>query len=736
MVHRFSKPVVLMFAAMFLLVACKPFELDNGSSSNDSTNKPAVDPNAISVQSLQPTNGSAETSVDTEITVTFDKAPNADTVLTNTADNTCVGLVQVSAVNFSACIILQASSVSSMDNRSFVFKPVDLLETGTTYKIKVAKGLNGVSSGYQIYEFTTVETEAAPGLTGDSFDLEGVIDSTGRPEASPPPPGIGEASPPPPENEDPDPADGSAPEVVVTTPNDAETGVPVGSSISVTFNETMDVTSVIGNTDGLCSGSVQVSDNDFSTCLPMLSSVPSALSDDSVFVFSPAVALSLSNRYKIRITPAARDISGNPLAGTYTSPSGFSTPDISVWSLADGGSSDGMNYSSLQDATVPHIATFNSKLYASWQETNGVNSQIRISVFNNDISSPGFNFIDGGGMNGINFNPAAQARDQHLVEFGNRLVVTWVEDNGTADQIRVAVFDGNDVTPGWIFVDGSGLNGLNKNAVFNAANPTLAVHQAKLYIAWTEFNGTADQIRLAVYNGDDGAPSWSLIDGDTLNGINKDPAQSGQVPQLAVFANKLYVSWQESKAGIDQIRAAVYNGDDLSPAWNRIDGNALSGLNYDDSQNAQVARMAVYQSKLYLTWQENKSTKPQIRVAVYNGDDAAPAWSFADGAGSTGINYNSGNEAENPRLTVLNTGLYAIWQEKKGSDFQTRITLFNGDDHSPTWDFVDGNGLYGINFDTGESVQTPLAVVHQGTLFAVWSEWNGTATQIRLAVGQ
>ncbi len=109
----------------------------------------------------------------------------------------------------------------------------------------------------------------------------------------------------------------------------------------------------------------------------------------------------------------------------------------------------------------------------------------------------------------------------------------------------------------WIYVDSTTVNGINKNASQHGTNPQVTALGSKLYATWSEPNGTASQIRVAVYSGNDGSPSWAFVDGSGTNGINKDPAYEANVPQLTAFGSKLYATWYEYNGTAYQVRVAV-----------------------------------------------------------------------------------------------------------------------------------------------------------------------------------
>ena len=122
--------------------------------------------------------------------------------------------------------------------------------------------------------------------------------------------------------------DTTAPTVSSTSPSDSDTSVSLSSSISVTFSESMDTTSVTTNSSGTsCTGTLQVSSDNFSSCVQMSSS-PTATNSNKTFTVTSSARLSYNTIYKIRIGTGVKDISGNSLATQFTS-NGFKTIGIS-----------------------------------------------------------------------------------------------------------------------------------------------------------------------------------------------------------------------------------------------------------------------------------------------------------------------------------------------------------------------------------------------------------------------
>ena len=115
------------------------------------------------------------------------------------------------------------------------------------------------------------------------------------------------------------------PSVSSTSPSDSDTLDSIPSAVSVTFSDAMDTTSVTTNTsDTSCSGTFQVSSDNFKTCLQMSSS-PTASNSNKTFSVTPSSSLTFNTTYKIRVTTGVKDTSGKSLRNQYEMTNGFTT---------------------------------------------------------------------------------------------------------------------------------------------------------------------------------------------------------------------------------------------------------------------------------------------------------------------------------------------------------------------------------------------------------------------------
>jgi len=158
----------------------------------------------------------------------------------------------------------------------------------------------------------------------------------------------------------------TVPTVSSVNPTDNSTYNYPATTVAATFSKKMATGSVTTNTsDTTCSGSFQLSSDNFTTCIKM-SATPSASDNVTTFTATPADNLSGGTTFKLRITTSAKDTYSNSLASTYTtngfttSPSGTGTIRGSV-KMDNGSALSGVSVaSSIYGTTVATVTTDNN----------------------------------------------------------------------------------------------------------------------------------------------------------------------------------------------------------------------------------------------------------------------------------------------------------------------------------------------------------------------------------------
>ncbi|TGM06246.1 hypothetical protein EHQ76_06455 [Leptospira barantonii] len=106
------------------------------------------------------------------------------------------------------------------------------------------------------------------------------------------------------------------------TPASGLTAVSRGTGIEFTFSERMSPETLTSQTTaGICSGSVQVSYDDFSSCIEGNLD----LGQNPKITFNPSKVLRSGTQYKLRVTTEALNEQGERMASNYTSSGGFGT---------------------------------------------------------------------------------------------------------------------------------------------------------------------------------------------------------------------------------------------------------------------------------------------------------------------------------------------------------------------------------------------------------------------------
>jgi len=514
------------------------------------------------------------------------------------------------------------------------------------------------------------------------------------------------------------------------TPN-LNSGVVSDNVSDVSIICSFTVYTVSGNVSGL-SGTLVLQNN--------YGSDQTLTSDGS---FSFRVASSAKYNVRVKTQPNGKCTVSN---GSGTVSADVDNVSVGCWVLVDGdNATKGVNKNSTYRADNVSLHAFdnNLKLYVSWSEISQVGSisQIRVKSYDNSTWST----IDGDSNNGINLRGSRNATHPSLADNGTHLFAVWSEDNGAGKgEIRSAVYDNG--TDSWD--TNSNFQPLNYSTSYSANNPQLLYNNSSLYAIWSEDNGTANQIRIKLF---DNSTSWNLVDkiGDNTTGINKDTSKNAINPKFLNFNSGIYAAWSEDNGSASQIRVARYNN---SSSWTFVDGNGSTGINRATGKNATNPAMAVLSTKLYLAWSEtNADNRTQIRVKSYDGS----SWSFVDGNNATkGINKDYTQNASYPQLVKVTEGknivrstdngssfdiaasnsssskLYAVWLEENGNT-QVRVAEFDG---TSSWNFKDGDSFDGLNLNTAKITGKPSAAAYLNKLIVAWSETNSLGVpQIRVA---
>gem|GEM_PF-1604703 len=114
------------------------------------------------------------------------------------------------------------------------------------------------------------------------------------------------------------------PSVTSTSPADTATGITANTPVIITFSMAMDKTSITTNSDDTtCSGTVQISFDNFATCVKMRSSI--STTDNKTFTLTANPTMGTFATHKIKVTTNAKSDASVNLASDYSHATGFTT---------------------------------------------------------------------------------------------------------------------------------------------------------------------------------------------------------------------------------------------------------------------------------------------------------------------------------------------------------------------------------------------------------------------------
>ena len=282
------------------------------------------------------------------------------------------------------------------------------------------------------------------------------------------------------------------PTVLATTPEVLEDGVEPDVTIVVTFSEAMDSQTVTANTaDDECTGAIQVSNDDFATCVQM-AAAPSSQNDID-FELTPLDPLVSVGTYDIRVLTDVTDGAGNAMADPFTTSDPFLVRYYHTIVL------DGVNDFAPEESFA--TASFQHTGYVAWDLDY---LYLGMTAFDLSVDEPNTWFVGYlGGMPGTNMG-ALYNTQQPMMPFDAR----WHMGYRAADDFGgLAEWDGN------MWVD-SGVG-----PIPNSGDVAFSEDFVEMRIAWDDLDNPEEiavhlgMLRDAPFN----EASWAAVPSGSYN---------------------------------------------------------------------------------------------------------------------------------------------------------------------------------------------------------------------------
>jgi Bacterial Ig-like domain len=230
---------------------------------------------------------------------------------------------------------------------------------------------------------------------------------------------------------------GEGPTVVEVTP-DAIAGVDPDTLITVSFSAAMDPRTISADGGG-CTGAIQLSSDDFASCVALGPAVTAA-DGDTTFSVTPASTLGSALDYRVRVTTSATAADGTPLSAESTS-EGFVSRyhhTVAIDGVDDWNGDEGLTTSTV--GHVAHVAWDAEYVYLGMRSPD-------VAIVNGAVWVVFYLGGPNGTSDGVLYNTQAPA-----LPFSARWHVRWRADNIFTDVLE---YDGAQWAPGGLaFGDG------------------------------------------------------------------------------------------------------------------------------------------------------------------------------------------------------------------------------------------------------------------------------------------
>jgi hypothetical protein len=293
--------------------------------------------------------------------------------------------------------------------------------------------------------------------------------------------------------------------------------------------------------------------------------------------------------------------------------------DGAAWTEVGGS----LNVSTTRDAFAPAIVGVSGVPHVAWQEYDGSHYQLRVKR----LEAGSWTAVG----DSLNVSASQNAGPPSIADIGGVPYVTWSESDGTHTQIRVKRFDG--VT--WQAIGGP----VNVSATRNAAGPSIASVAGIPYIAWTEDDGTANQIRVARLDG----AGWVHVGGS----LNVSSAQHAEAPTIAAVGGVPYVVWPEHTATVNQVFAKRLDGATWTPLGGALNASATDPAGHPSIGAVGATAVAV--------WHEYGGGVYHVFAKRFDGSD----WALL----GSPLNEVAGNLAQSPTIASIGGVPYVAWDE-------------------------------------------------------------------------
>jgi len=494
---------------------------------------------------------------------------------------------------------------------------------------------------------------------------------------------------------------GQSPTVLSIYPSDGSTDTLSTATITITFSKTMNINTLsINNTNTTCSKTIQVSSNNFNSCLQLNTIVGDA--DAKVFTITTNDGFIENKTYKIRILRMATDTENKTLQADFVQANGFLIKDMTPptvnysFPLIDNSTnlfainnalivefSESMMSSSITVNTTDQTCSGSIQLFKT--------STPEICVQLNGITSSGqdtsFTFKPTSNLQGTTnytIKIATTVKDPSGLTMTNEKTINFttkaMADNAAPSVSSVTSGTNIDPIPNpLIFVTfnepmnratvegafslqeqaGNNVNGTfswNNNTMNFIPNVKLKYYQVYNISVSIAAKDLADNLLTAHTSSFTTRDIWSQF-----FQVNTNSVMSGG--NIASNQNEIYVTWSENNGTADQIYVKKYTAGNTTAVG--------ASLNTNQNQNAKIPVIQIENNVPYVSFYQHESDMMQnkINTKSFNGSN----WNLL------GVGFNSANCSLITNIYMsFDTNPYILYEGSGGCGMSIEPAYYTG----------------------------------------------------------
>jgi hypothetical protein len=347
----------------------------------------------------------------------------------------------------------------------------------------------------------------------------------------------------------------------------------------------------------------------------------------------------------------------------------------------------------------PQIAYSGNNVYAVWQDDrDGLND-----IYFNYSTDSGVtwqsldNRLDTGDTAGANNSKYSQ-----ITCYGNTVYAVWQDNRNGADDIYFNYSTDSGVT--WQSSD-IRLDTGDTAGADNSIWPQIACSGNNVYVVWQDHRNGAAVPDIYFNYSTDGGANWQSSDirldtGDTPG------SNYSFYPQITCSGNNVYVVWQDSRNGSEDIDDIYFNYSTNNGAiWQssdiRLDTGDTAGAN-----NSKYPQITCYGNNVYVVWQDERNGNDDIyfNYSIDGGADWQSSDIRLDIGDTAGASYSGF-----PKVASSETNVGAVWVDSRNGNYDI---YFN---RAIPWTNINANGSNGpLTITTMDTLQIRISLNTNG----------------------